>query len=427
MSLRQPIAIFLLMIMAMSMVWSKALLSFTLVLLAVFAVIDIRINPFRITWLLTVPNIRNSIREKPFMWGLASFALIYIVSILYAGNIGEWWNLTHMKMAFLLMPLSFAFLNSFSRKETMLILVPMLITALWSTIWVQVAYYSNYDLFSQSLGFGGSLPTPMNHIRYSVVIAISMIICLFFAIENWKLKYQWERVAYGFAAAYLFYFLHILSVRSGLMVAYAGIFIMAVFYLRKIKLWKQVALMAVLIIAPFIAYKVLPGFQLKVNYTLYDLGKFRQGEGNDYSDSERWQSWHAGLMIGNKYPFLGTGTGHFKSELESYYKTELKKDSWTRPHNQWINVFAKLGLIGLIVFCFSIIHPMTYGIFWKTALFPTLYIMQLLTLMVEHPLDTEFGTMMFLMMTLLGLSYHHSIGIQSGRDQQPAIKFSVEN
>ncbi|MEO5905760.1 MAG: O-antigen ligase family protein [Saprospiraceae bacterium] len=420
MSIRQPAAIVILMIMAMSLVWSKALLSFTMGLLAVVAIIDIRISPFRIKWLLTIPNIRNSIRAKPSMWGLTLFSFLYIFSILYAGDIGEWWNLTHMKMAFLLMPMSFALLGNFNRREVMLILIPMLMTAVWSTIWVQVAYYSHFHLFSQSLGFGGSLPTPMHHIRYSVVIAISMIICLGFAIENWKLKYNWERWAYGISSAYLFYFLHILSVRSGLMIAYAGVFIICIFYLRKLKVWKQLALIAALIIVPFIAYKTLPGFQLKVNYTIYDLGKFKQGEGNDYSDSERWQSWHAGLMIGNKHPFLGTGTGHFKSELETYYKTELKQDSWTRPHNQWINEFAKLGLIGLIVFSFSIIHPMMYGIFWKTALFPTIYIMQLLTMMVEHPLDTEFGTKIFLMMTLLGLSYHSTLLISTAARETDA-------
>ena len=40
---------------------------------------------------------------------------------------------------------------------------------------------------------------------------------------------------------------------------------------------------------------------------------------------------------------------------------------------------------------------------------PTLYIMQLLSMMVEHPLDTEFGTALFLLLTLVGLSYQDGL------------------
>jgi O-antigen ligase len=310
-----------------------------------------------------------------------------------------------MKMAFILMPMSFAFLGPFNRKEIMLILLCMVIPAVWSTIWVQIAYYSEFELFSQSIGQGRSIPTPINHIRYSVVIAISMIVCMGFFLENWKLKYRWERIAYGITAAYLFYFLHILSVRSGLALGYLGILTLLAFYVSRLKGWQKIVLVACIILAPIAAYKLMPGFQLKVNYTLYDLGKFQAGEGKDYSDSERWQSWHAGLAVGNRHPFFGTSPGRFEEEMKLYYYGELQEDHWTRPHNQWINVFAMLGLLGLIVFTFTLIYPMKFSIFWQLPFMAAIYIMQLLAMMVEHPLDTQFGTSLFLMMTLLGLSY----------------------
>lgn len=287
----------------------------------------------------------------------------------------------------------------------MLITVSMIVLAVWSSIWVQVAFYSEHYLFSQSLGFGGSLPTPINHIRYSVVVAVSMILCLAFAIEGWKIKYQWERWAYGFASVYLFYFLHVLSVRSGLAIAYAGLFLMVIFYLRTFNRWKQMAIVTCIILAPFMAYKLLPGFEQKVNYTVYDLGMFRQDQGNAYSDSERWDSWRAGIVIGNQHPFFGTGTGKFRPTLKQYYKEELKKEEYTRPHNQFINVFCEFGLFGLSIFLFTLLYPMTFRFFWRPPLMPVLYIMQILSMLVEHPLDTEFGTMLFIIITVLGLSY----------------------
>ena len=414
MSLRHPIAVIICMVMAMSLVWSKALLSILPVVLAIITAFEIQTKPFRIKWLLTPKNIRFLIQYKPFILVFSLYFILFLVSIIYAGNLSEWWKLTHPKFAFLLIPLAFSMLRPFTRKEYMYITLCMILMAVWSSIWVQVAFYNEHYLFSRSLGFGGSLPTPINHIRYSVVIATSMIICLAYVIEGWKVRYAWERWAYGFTAVYLFYFLHVLSVRSGLVIGYAGIFILVLFYLGKLSRWKQIALLGMVIIAPFMAYKLLPGFEQKVNYTLYDLGQFKQDKGTQYSDSERWDSWRVGIIVGNQHPFFGTGTGRFRAELESYYKEVLKKDTWTRPHNQFINVFAGFGLFGLAIFLFVLIYPVTFRFFWSPPLLPTLYIMQLLSLLVEHPLDTEFGTVLFLLLSVLGLSYQDGIEGSSG-------------
>lgn len=414
MSIRRSFAVFLMMWMAMALVWSKALLSILPFLLLIPVLFDIRVQPFGLVWRLSIREIKESIRRRPYLWSFTLFFLLYFVSLIYAGDISEWWKLTHIKSPFLLLPFCFALLPSLSRREYMLVVLCMIVTALWSTIWVQVAYYSNYYLFSQSLGFGGSLPTPINHIRYSVIIALSMLVCGAFAIENWKVKYNWERWAYGLSAVYLFYFLHVLSVRSGLALAYAGIMIILIFYVRKLSLGKQIAIAFIVIAAPFVAYKLLPGFALKVDYTVYDLGQFKAGKGEDYSDAERWESWRAGLEIANKNPVFGTGTGKFRLSLEEYYKVTLKKDSWTRPHNQWINVFAVLGLLGLTVFLFILIYPMTFRLFWAPPLMPVLYLVQLLSMLVEHPLDTTFGTMLFLLLTLVGISYQEGLSQDQG-------------
>ena len=52
-----------------------------------------------------------------------------------------------------------------------------------------------------------------------------------------------------------------------------------------------------------------------------------------------------------------------------------------------------------------LIYPMTFALFWQQPLIPVIFIMQLLSMMVEHPLDTTVGTSLFLLMSLVGLSY----------------------
>jgi O-antigen ligase len=400
------------MMMAMALLWSKALLAISAGFLAIIASIDIQLHPFRIRWLLTPKTVLHQIRTKPQIWVFSLFFLLYLIGVVYPGEISAWWTLTHVKIAFLIMPLSFAMLDPFTKKEYMMIVLSMVIMTIWSSIWVQVGYFENYYLFNESLGFGGSLPAPTNHIRYGVIVALSMLICLAFAIEDIRYKYPWERWLYGILAVYLFYFLHLLSVRSGLAIGYAGILLLCLLYIRHLRRWKQFAMLGILVLAPLLAYKVMPGFEQKINYSIYDFGKFNQGDGTEYSDSERWQSWRAGIVIGNQHPFFGTGPARFKDELQTYYQTEFKRESFSRPHNQFINVFTCFGLFGLTVFILTLIYPMTLSSFWNPPVIPVLFIMQLLSMFVEHPLDTTVGTSLFLLLTLLGLNYQHGLSLK---------------
>ena len=425
MSLRQPIAVILCIVMAVALLWSKALLSITAVVLSVFAVVDIHIEPLKIRWLLTPRAVRDSIRSKPYLWVFALFFLLYFVSGLWAGDLSEWWSLTHPKVVFLIIPLAFAFLPPFSLKEYMLVVVCLIIMSFWSSVWTLVAYIEHYQLFNNMLGYGGSLPTPNGHIRFSVITAICMILCLAFAIENLQLKYRWERIVYAFLAIWFFAFLHILSVRTGLALGYAGLGLLTLFYLRHIAFWKKTTFLILVACIPVIAYYTIPTFTQKVNYSLYDLKQFKAGGGESYSDSERWQSWRAGLEVGNQHPFFGTGPGHFRESLRTHYKEVYQRDHYERPHNQFINVFTIFGILGLTVFLFTLIYPMTIPFFHDPPWIPVIYLMQILSMMVEHPLDIVVGTSMFLLLTMMGLSYQGGLfEKKKAKNDNTAINFS---
>jgi hypothetical protein len=63
-----------------------------------------------------------------------------------------------------------------------------------------------------------------------------------------------------------------------------------------------------------------------------------------------------------------------------------------------------------------LIYPMTFKLFWSPPWIPILFIMQILSMMVEHPLDVTVGTSMFLLISLLGLSY------QSGLSEKESLE-----
>lgn len=102
MSLRQPLAVFVCMVMAISLLWSRALLSFTPAVLLFVASLDIHLYPLKIKWLLTPKRILESIRAKPHYWILSLLFGLYLASLAYAGDVSAWWKLTHPKIVFLL-------------------------------------------------------------------------------------------------------------------------------------------------------------------------------------------------------------------------------------------------------------------------------------------------------------------------------------
>jgi len=405
--------------MAIALLWSKALIAIIPGFLAFVALTDIRVSPFRIRWTGSWAAVRESMRRRSELWVFSLLFLMYLLSIVYAGDLKEWWSLTHMKIPFLVLPLCYALLEPFTRRQYLFVMLSLILLAVWSSIWVQVAYFGDYELFNRSLGYGAALPTPTNHIRYSIIIASCLVLCLWLAIEDIRYKFAWERWVYAGLSVYLFYFLHLLSVRSGLALGYTGIGILSLFYLRRIHRWKQLAVLAVLALTPVAAYRWMPGFQQKVHYVLYDIQKYREDPTLNYSDAERLRSFAVGLEVGNKHPFFGAGTGHFRAELAEAYRTKYGLDVYYRPHNQWINVFAEFGVTGLALFCFIFLFPMSRDWFWHPPILPTLYLMQLLSMFIEHPLDTTVGTAMFLVFTLLGLSHQYHLR-ESAEAGQPA-------
>lgn len=60
-------------------------------------------------------------------------------------------------------------------------------------------------------------------------------------------------------------------------------------------------------------------------------------------------------MIG-EHPLTGVGAGNFPVRIQEYYDTPgidlsvLQADNWLRPHNDFLQVFAEKGILGLIAF-----------------------------------------------------------------------------
>ncbi len=81
---------------------------------------------------------------------------------------------------------------------------------------------------------------------------------------------------------------------------------------------------------------------------------------NGNSVTMRYYFWKAALFTIHHHLWFGVGTGDVQHEMEQSYRNShspLDKDWHKRPHNQFLTITVALGLIGLLVFFYSLFYP----------------------------------------------------------------------
>lgn len=112
---------------------------------------------------------------------------------------------------------------------------------------------------------------------------------------------------------FLLVFIHVLSVRSGLLVLYLALLVWLLRYVFLTRRWAVAAALGImLVLLPAAAYQTFPSFRNKLAYARWDLLQHQQGTGANYSDSDRLTSWKAGWEVGKKNPLFGVGAGDLK-------------------------------------------------------------------------------------------------------------------
>lgn len=348
-------------------------------------------------------RLRSYVFLSPFWLISISFFLV-LISLLWSENMKVGFRWIQLKLPFIVFPLLFMMIANL-RKELIFRLIYFLLVLMGLTcIPVLFNYLVDYDAMNLLLSQGQHIPVPSNHIRFSMLMALAILSGGYLFKSSYVLKYKQERWLIGGLVFFLLLMIHVLSVRTGLALLY-GMFLFFILadFVRKANLIKNVALIIILIAGPFIAFKTLPSLQSKINYSLWDYGKYKEGRAENYSDSERIISIMAGIEIYKQSPLVGVGAGDLKDELRAYYKKEYPKLKMKLPHNQFVTVAASYGLIGLLLFLISIFSPLVYKNNYKNLFFLAFNLFVFGSMLFESTLDTNYGITIYMVFLLIGL------------------------
>lgn len=376
------------------MSFSPALLSMSMMGLAVAALIRFSPSPrWQPVW--DIPAIRRLLQpwKQPALCIIGVLFLIVLISGISGGDLLYWLERLRIKLPLLVIPLMFIMFPPF-KERTVYGLYYLLI--LWMSLMcvgIGINYFLQADRINQLIQQGRPMPTPGNHIRFSVLLAYSVICGIYLSWKRFYWNYHWEKKLLIGLTVFLFLFMHLLSVRSGLVVIYATILVMGLYYAFKTrKYWIGILAIILLTLIPLTAYYAIPSFKAKVEYMNYDRWMHRHDKGALYADSGRITSLKVGYQIFRDHPLTGIGVGNMQMEVNRIFKTQYPElPNPLMPHNQFLYVLATTGIIGLLLFLTAFFFPLFYQKNYRHPMLLASYVVFTVLLMLEHNLENSGG------------------------------------
>lgn len=335
------------------------------------------------------------------------FFLLVLITGIYSADMKYLLERLRIKLPFFLLPFAFVSMPQLKEKEYLSIFYFFLILLFGSAILVGFGYWQNYEIITDNLGKGQPIPTPVNHIRYSLMMAFSIVGGIVLYFRNFYWKWAWEKWLILGMTSFLFFFIHVLSVRSGILVLYASLLLLSLrFAFLQKRYLLGVASVIVLLCIPAIAYNSIEGFKQKVDYTIWDWQQYYYDLPLRSSDASRLISFKVGLEICQKEKWLGVGAGDLRKEVHQIYDQRFPEITDKKmPHNQFISVCAGMGIIGLTIFILAFFFPLFYKKIKSDALFITLHLIIFASFFTENTIENSVGVGFYVFFLLLGIHF----------------------
>lgn len=402
---REKLVLFFSAALVTSLVYSPFTLSVSMISLLVLGVFDWQ---WRYPFLGINPSLGAAwrrLRRRPDFAVITLFFFIVLLSGPFTEDWSYWLERLRLKLPFLLLPLAFLAFPPLWRRQyegLFYFTVWMLVV---TCVGIGIHYALHFEAVNELLRQGQPVPVPRNHVRFSLLLALGVVAGAVLYRRGFYLWQKWERPLLLGATVFLFFFIHLLAVRSGLAALYAAVGVLALRYVYRTRRWAVgLAVLAGLAVLPVLAYQLMPSFRTKMDYVRWDLLQYREGKGATYSDSGRLISLRVGMGIGHAHPVLGVGAGNLRQEVQRVYAADYPEVHPVKmPHNQFVSVYAGTGLLGLALFCFAFFFPLFYRRHYRDPLFLAFHVIVFCSFLVENTIENSLGIGFYVGFLLLGL------------------------
>ncbi len=386
------------LVIMVGMFFSPAMMSIGMIVLLVNALFNHEIGK----------NWQQFIRHRALL-ALTAVFFIYLFTALYADNLHYLAGRLNAKLPFLILPFSMLAIPRFSRDVYFRLLLFMLLLTTAVCLHSLFLFLQDFENITYNYREGKVMPTPVQHIRFSLIVAFCVAVGWYLYQEGFFVRWKWERGLILGVTVFLILYLHVLAVRSGLLVLYG---LLAYFAVRYIVVHRRYAMGLIVAVALgglfWLSYELFPTLKNKINYTIWNLQQFEEGKNLEHmSDSYRLGSITAGLAVGRAHPLLGVSMGDIQDETEKVLAERYPALTGLEliPQNQYVFVFAGAGLLGLVLFIIATTYPLFYRQARRDLLLVALHIIVFLSFLVEPTIELQLGTAFYILFVLMGIRF----------------------
>src|SRR5680860_1677486 len=247
-----------------------------------------------------------------YSWPFFTIYSILVISGFWSSDTTHWLILLRVNLPYVILPIAFFLWPDFLRKRRQLFHQQFVWAGAALSIYMGFYIVLNQDIVLQMIREGGSFPMPVNHVRSSFFLAIAGLFAWDeLARRRWLSK---GYLLYGGLLLLLIGTIHLLAVRTGLMLFYAGTILTFIFN-RNYHEKKGISWLIALVLIIILSFLFIPTLGEKWNYFKADIRNYNSDSWWFYSDALRWRTNAIGWQIAQSAPWWGIGMGDVYQEM----------------------------------------------------------------------------------------------------------------
>lgn len=358
--------------------------------------------------LLTKPStlLKNLTSNKAVILFILSY-LFLLLSFFYSNNLSYLTERLQIKVPLLILPIVWINVGRLNQHLLRTLVFTFIGVISITCIGILANYFMHFKAINQLYLESKIMPGPINHIRFSLLAVFAVYLSYYFIKTYHCIINQKQVLVIVLNGLFLVLFLHIYSVRSGLLALYVTFAICLFNYFIRSRNIKHLLLAGLIIALTSASSFILsPTMRNKLLNTKQDVAVYKAGEDPNYNSiSTRFVSYKVALSIFKTNIWFGCGQGDLADENNARFREQYPSIiTPIIPHNQFILYMAATGIIGLLIFVVCFTAPLWYAKFYKFEIMQIGYGIILLAFQFEAMIETQVGVMCTVL--LLFISYY---------------------
>lgn len=341
----------------------------------------------------------TNFKQHKLLWMLPLLYLLYLIGLLWTSNFKYAGLDLQIKLTFLLLPFIVGTLN-FSPQQIKKVLYGFVGGTFIASLYLLMMSYSVYTETNDPLSFFyASLTSPLMHPTYfGMYVNFALLILL---AQLGKSKFDLHYLGIKFGLLFFSLMALLIEARTAQAATLITVVGMILFHLLK-RNYSAPSIILLLFIIFFSlgAQRYLSHISNRYALVVSAMESKTQTDQKKQYDSTtgRIEIWKlAGEVIQDNI-LLGTGTGDVRDELiKTYYANDFEYgySKKLNAHNQYLQIWATVGIIGILLFVLALLLPFLTLKSYPQFLFPMFVLIIALNAMTESTMEVQRGVLFF--------------------------------